>query len=236
MAYCERGGELIYSNLCFGKHEDIFLQMKQQEALNSRCEKKTFHIKMRIAPEDKGKLSTNDWLSIAKSYANKIGFKNNLYAIYIHKEGSSSEHIHIVSTRIKNNNLAVSDSYTHYKNLDFCREVEIKYNLKKVKRVLETIKEGVVFQSSAKRTENISTAIEEAIEISDNMNDFIFHLLNRGIKLKKGRGITFIDKDGVHIKGSKINRKYSLKGIEKMFSYSHQKKSQNSKSKRSFNY
>ncbi len=44
------------------------------------------------------------------------------------------------------------------------------------------------------------------------------------VKIKKGRGISFIDEDGVSFKGSKIDRKYSLKGIEKTFSYEEQEK------------
>lgn len=100
LAYCELGGDLLYSNSCFGNHQDIYLQMKEHELLNEHCKKKTFHIKIRIAPEDKGKLNTNDWIDITKKYAQKIGFSDNPYAIYIHEEGTEKEHIHIVASRI----------------------------------------------------------------------------------------------------------------------------------------
>lgn len=233
LAYCEKGGKLLYSNLCFGNHNEIYHQMKAHEALNSKCKKKTFHIKLRTAPEDHRKLKISDWLEIAKSYAKKIGFENNLYAIYLHKENSAEEHLHIISSRIKDNNLAVSDSFTHYKNMDFSRTVEKKYNLRKVKRVLETLKAGEVFKSESIRAKDIETAIEESIEISDDMDDFIFHLMSRNIELKrKGGGISFIDSNGVSIKGSKINRKYSLKGLEKLFSYANREKQEIIKSRK----
>lgn len=218
LSYCELGGCLLYSNLCFGKHQDIYLQMKEYESYNENCKKKTFHIKMRIAPEDKGKLTTNDWLTIAKKYAHKIGFENNPYAIYIHAENTEKENIHIVASRIQHNNLAVSDSFTHYKNLDFSRAIEKEYGLRKVERKLDSFKKKQIFQSSDKRVQNIADCIEKSIDISDDMSDFIFHLLQMGIKTKKGRGITFVDKEGVHIKGSRIHRNYSLKGIEKRLS------------------
>ena len=50
-----------------------------------------------------------------------------------------------------------------------------------------------------------------------------------GVKTKKGRGIGFIDEKGVYIKGSAIDRRYSLKGIEKLLSYEEQEKQMNRK-------
>ena len=58
------------------------------------------------------------------------------------------------------------------------------------------------------------------------MEDVIFHLKNENIKTKIGRGISFIDQNGVQKKGSDIDRKLSLKGIEKLLSYENQEKNQ----------
>lgn len=60
--------------------------------------------------------------------------------------------------------------------------------------------------------------IKSAVNQSDSFEGFEFHLKNMGIKTKKGRGICLIDEKGVYIKSSAINRKYSLKGIEKQLS------------------
>ena len=60
LAYCERGGELITSNKCIGNSSQINSQMVRNNAFNDRCIKNTFPIKIRIAPEDKGKLNTQD--------------------------------------------------------------------------------------------------------------------------------------------------------------------------------
>lgn len=231
LLYCERGGELLYSNKCIGNGEAIFAQIKNNNKLNDRCIKNGFHIKIRIAPEDQGKLSNQDWIDISNKYASKIGIQNNLFATYIHEEGTDKEHIHIVSTRIKSNNKAVTDEYTHLRNLDFCRYIEKKYSLRRVKRVLESYKSQTKFISEDKRILALKIKIEKAINQSDNMNDFVFHLKNLDIKTKIGRGISFINKDGTDIKGSKIDRKYSLKGIEKLLSYKQQENRFNSKHK-----
>ncbi len=222
LSYCERGGELISSNKCLGDSSEIYHQMLENNQLNDRCKKHTFHIKIRIAPEDKGKLTIQNWIDISNDYAEKIGFQHNPFAVYIHEEGTDKEHIHIVASRIQDNNLAVSNSYTHYKSMDFCREIEDKYNLRQVKRVLEQTKQQEDFISDDKRLLAIKDKIQSAINQSDSFEDFEFHLKNMGVKLKKGRGLSFIDKDGISFKGSKIDRKYSLKGIEKMFSYEEQ--------------
>tara|TARA_R110001583_G_scaffold44966_2_gene142199 strand:- start:10669 stop:11550 length:882 start_codon:yes stop_codon:yes gene_type:complete len=228
LSYCEQGGEIIYSNQCLGNSKDIYLQMLENNAFNDRCSKQTFHIKIRIAPEDKGKLNTQNWIDIANSYANKIGFQDNPFAVYIHEEGSDSkrEHIHIVASKIKSDNLAVSDSYTHYQNMDFCREIEEKYNLRRVDRVLEKIKNNEAFQSSDKRIQPLKEKIFKAIDSSDTMEDLIFLLKIEKIKVKISRGIGFTDEKGVYFKGSSIDRKLSLKGIEKLLSYEHQQNQQ----------
>ncbi|MGO3181864.1 MAG: relaxase/mobilization nuclease domain-containing protein [Aequorivita sp.] len=222
LSYCEKGGELLVSNECLGNASQIYDQMRELEKRNDRCEKKAFHIKIRIAPEDKGKLNSQNWIDISEDYAKKIGFQNNMYAVYIHEEGSEKEHIHIVASRIMDNNLAVPDNFTHYKNLDFCREVEKKYDLRKVERKLEKIKAQEEFIPTDKRSVDLKEAIFSAIDVSDSIEDVVFHLKNQKIKTKIGRGISFIDRNGVSKKGSGIDRQLSLKGIEKLLSYKHQ--------------
>lgn len=229
LTYCQFGGELIVSNKCIGNSDQINSQMEINNAFNDRCIKNTFHIKIRIAPEDKGKLNTKDWIDISNDYAKKIGFQNNPFAVYIHEENTDKEHIHIIASRVKSNNLAVSDSYTHYKNMDFCRNIEKKYKLRQVKRVLETVKKQEIFTKNDKRIAPLEEKIISAIKQSDSFQDFEFHLKNMGIKTKRGRGIGFTDEKGVYIKGSDINRKYSLKGIEKLLSYEQKEKEMNKK-------
>ncbi|QNK76249.1 relaxase/mobilization nuclease domain-containing protein [Winogradskyella sp. PAMC22761] len=231
LTYCELGGELILSNKCLGNSTQINSQVERNNALNDRCLKNTFHIKIRIAPEDKGKLNTQNWIDISKGYAKKIGFQENPFAVYIHEEGTKKEHVHIVASRIQSNNLAVEDSFTHYKNMDFCREIEKKYKLRQVKRVLEAVKKQEIFIKNDKRIAPLEEKIKSAINQSDSFEDFEFHLKNMGVKTKKGRGIGFIDEKGVYIKGSAINRKYSLKGIEKLLSYEQQEKQMNKKNR-----
>jgi hypothetical protein len=213
--YCERGGELIYSFNCIGNASEIYKQMESNNSLNDHCKKPTFHAKIRISPEDIGILKTQDFLDIALDYAKTIGFELNPYAVYIHEEGTDKEHIHIVASRIKENNTAVTESYTRYKNLDFCRKIEEKYNLRRVKRVLETVKEQKVFISEDARQFPLVKKIDQAIEYSVTLKDFVFHLEQNVVNVQIGRGIGFTDEKGVYFKGSDLGRDYTLSSITK---------------------
>lgn len=224
LAYCERGGSVITTHLCFGNSTEIGVQMNNNNSLNDKCQKNTFHIKIRIAPEDKGKLNTQDWIDISNKYANKIGFQDNPFAVYIHEEETEKEHIHIIASRIMKNNRAVKDNYTHYKNMDFCREIEQEHQLRQVKRVLESIKNKTPFVKDDHRIIPLGNKIKTALNQSDSLEDLVFHLDNMGVKTTLGRGIGFTDEKGVYFKGSDINRKYSLNGIKTMLNYQAQEK------------
>ena len=64
-----------------------------------------------------------------------------------------------------------------------------------------------------------SSKVPESL-ISQDLSTLILSIL----LFLAGRGIGFTDEKGVYFKGSDINRKYSLKGIEELLSYKHQEK------------
>ncbi|MBL4798078.1 MAG: relaxase/mobilization nuclease domain-containing protein [Oleispira sp.] len=222
LAYCEKGGDIIATHMCLGDSTSINKQMKKHNSINDRCYKNTFHIKIRIAPEDKGKLSIQDWIDISNGYAKKIGFNKNPYAVYIHEENTEQEHVHLLVSRILPNGLATNDSFTHLKSMDYARYLEEKYTLRKVERKLEKLQKNEIFIASDKRHAILKLTIGKAIEFSDNFEDFKFYLKNEGIKVKEGRGIGFTDAKGVYFKGSAIDRKFSLKGIKNAIEGQHQ--------------
>ena len=223
LAYCERGGELLFSNECLGNSNQIFKQMQYQQRLNDRCKKKSFHIKIRAAPSDNGKLSNQDWIDIAKKYAKSIGFSKNQYAVYFHEKATDRQHIHIVCNRIRNNK-AVHNKFTHYKSLKFCKKIEKEYKLQKVPRKLEKFKNNEQFIPNNSRSNSLKKLIFEAINNSVTIDDVVFQLKENGIKTTIGRGISFKDAKGVSFKGSAIDRELSLSGIKKQLLYKEQEK------------
>jgi len=215
LEYCERGGELLMQHKCFGLSADVYQDMLENNTLNNRCTKPTFHVKLRPAPEDAGKLNNQQFIDIAEKYAKEIGFHNNPYAVYIHEEYTQKAHVHIVASRIKSDNTAVSDSFLFYENLEFSAKVEKEYGLRQVERpnYKNKVIDATPFVSKDKRKIALVENIESAIKFSDNIEDFVDLLKVKDIKVKLGRGIGFTDADGVSFKGSALGRQFSLKGV-----------------------
>lgn len=216
LSYCERGGYLLQSSKCLGNANEISKQMKTVGRNNHRCEKKFFHVKIRIASEDKGKLTTQNWIDISENYALKMGFNNNMYATYMHQEATENEHIHIVVARVGENNLAVSDSYSHIKSMDFSRRIEEKYKLRKVKRKLEAIKKNEVFENDNSYVLDMKHIILSTLEKSKNFEEFKEKLGISDITVNTGRGIVFTNAKRIKRKGSAIDRKLSYQKILKV--------------------
>lgn len=84
-----------------------FNRLKKQTALNTKVKVNTVHISLNFPDEDKKRLSDQILRSISDAYMQKIGFGNQPYLVYRHKD-AGHEHVHIVTTNIQNNGKAIS--------------------------------------------------------------------------------------------------------------------------------
>lgn len=209
--YCERGGELLYTHKCLGKTRDIYDQMSQVNEQNTRCKKHTFHIKFRLSPEDNSdemNLDIEKNLEILHRYAMHMNYHENMYAIYIHKEGTPEQHFHVVASRIMENNKAVSDKHSKHETMKFCRDMELQCGLRKLDRYIDKLQVD---------SGGLKTTIFKCLDQSMDIDDFMFELELNNISVEVGRGITFIDEKGNRHKGSAIDRELSLSNIKKHF-------------------
>lgn len=88
------------------------------------------HFSLNPSPEDK--LSDEELIRISDKYMEKMGYKDQPYIIYKHWD-IDREHIHIVSSRIKENGEKIPDSYDYERSVLACRELEKEYGLKQIK-------------------------------------------------------------------------------------------------------
>lgn len=95
-------------------------------ANNHRTENPVIHISLNPDPNDK--LSEERLSTIAKEYMKELGFKNQPFIVFKHKD-IDREHIHIVSVRIDENGRKLDDSYQYRRSMEICRKLERKYNL-----------------------------------------------------------------------------------------------------------
>lgn len=128
------------------------LYLDKQGNTNPNVTKKQFHASI----STKGKRHSFDELTqAAKKYMEYMGYGDNPYVIYAHKD-TTNNHVHIVSSRIGNDGKKISDSLEHMRSQSF------------IKNVL-----GVDF------SKNISTDIEQAMSYSISSEKQIHHLLEK---------------------------------------------------------
>jgi Relaxase/Mobilisation nuclease domain len=74
-------------------------RLNYQAALNPNVKRNSLHISLNFDPSEK--LKTGNLKEIAESYMTKIGFGDQPYLVYSHRD-AGHPHIHIVTTNIKN--------------------------------------------------------------------------------------------------------------------------------------
>lgn len=212
----KQDAELIISNNCYGKPNDIasqFLEMQQYNK-TTNDKNKTYHVVIGFTEDDIKKLSQIDKEEIVKDFANDLGFKDNQYVAYEHKDGNSP-HLHVLGNRVSNDGKIVSLSNNYYKHENFCRNQEIKYGLTRVKTKDRTKPYEKIQTLGNHRKIELKEIIDETIKDSSSIDEFSLKMKEKGIEVKLGRGISYIDKDKVAFKGSSIGRDYSLSKTKK---------------------
>lgn len=104
----------------------LFASFIPNLAVNKRTEKTAIHISLNPDPSDI--VSDEDYISIAKEYMKKMGYGNQPYVVFKHKD-IDRPHIHIVSSAIDGNGLKISDVFEKKRSMEICRQIEKNYNL-----------------------------------------------------------------------------------------------------------
>ncbi|WP_165446948.1 relaxase/mobilization nuclease domain-containing protein [Olivibacter jilunii] len=102
----------------------------RQAAGNHRAERKAIHISLNFDPSEKG-LTNEEMMIIAGDYMQGIGFGDQPYLVYRHKD-AAHPHIHIVTTKIKADGLAIDTQHIGRDvSRPLSRRLEEKYGLVK---------------------------------------------------------------------------------------------------------
>lgn len=212
----KQDAELIISNNCYGKPNDIANQFLEVQQYNKTTndKNKTYHTVIGFTEEDIKKLSEIDKEEIVKDFASELGFKDNQYVAYEHKDGKCP-HFHVIGNKVSEDGKIVSLSNNYYKHESFCRNQEVKYDLTRVK-TKERGRNQIKTQTLTNhRKIELKSIIDSEIEKSTSVDDFKNRMEKHDIKVNVGRGISYIDKDKVVFKGSSIGRDYSLSKTKK---------------------
>lgn len=208
--------ELVASNNCFGSPNDIADQFIEVQAYNTTTadKNKTYHVAIGWNAEDHKKLNELDKKQIAESFATKLGFTDRQWVCYEHHDGNAP-HMHFIGNRIGIDGKSVSLSLNYYRHEEFCRQQEKKYDLTKVKTKSREHSKVLTQSLSNHRKEELKGIIDKHIKKSKSFKEFTDSLEKSSIKVYKGRGLSYLDKDNVKFKASALGREYSLKNTEK---------------------
>ncbi len=204
--------EVLLFNQCFGNTKELIQQFTETRQLNQKLLKPVLHITLSLAQGEK--LEKGNLINIVQDCAKDFGFENNQFIAITHND-TGHQHLHIVANRIGFDKKTVSDSNSYKKMASYCRKMEIKYGLQQVLSPKNFLPQQLrKIPRTDTRKEAIKKDIEDALLMSKTYSDFEKQMQQKKYQIIKARGIAFIDKKGVYVKGSEVG--YSLSNIEKI--------------------
>jgi hypothetical protein len=204
--------EILSYNLCFGNKAELIRQFNEVRQLNHKLSKPVLHITLSLAPGEK--LPRGKLIEMIEDCAHHMGFERNQY-LAVHHNDTKHQHIHIVANRVDLDGKTVKDSHNYKKIADYCRKMELKHELKQVLNPrIYLPKELRQIPRQDARKESLRQNIQQCLSTAHSYPDFEKQMREKGYQIIKARGISFLDKQKVKVKGSEVG--YSLKTIEKL--------------------
>jgi hypothetical protein len=213
----KKQAQVIAFNQCFGDKKQLIKQFREVRLLNPKLSKPVFHATISFAYADSNKLSNQDKADIATELAKAFGFEHNQYVAIAHAD-TKHEHLHIVANRINYNGKTASDSNSYKRMAEFCRKMELKYNLTRVLSPNRFLSKQERQEQKTKprldnRKELLKQRLNTAIQSSKTIQDVKQQMEGYGYEVDLGRGIAFTDQQHVRFKGSQVG--FALATIEK---------------------
>ncbi len=144
----------------------------------------TVHISINFHAEDRPKLTDQTYREISKKYLLDMGYSEQPYIVYKHKD-QAHPHIHIVTSRIKDNGNKIPNWGERYRSQNISRNLEISYDLKEVSSIKNTQKETVKLENEKEYLSYIRSGVKEALSLRPKRKEDLEMLLSThyGIQL-----------------------------------------------------
>lgn len=208
-------GELIYHQyinaLLFGEKVPLDIiadELKSVASSNSRTRKPVCHVSISFPPGESPDVGILRGIVI--DFAEDFGFGENGLLAFKHID-KEHEHIHIIANKIAASSKNTAKSSHNYLEMGlFCRKMEIKYDLKRVKQMDALRKVEAYVPKMTTHHEKLRRSIDNLIPECNNLHTLQISLLKLGFKSKVGNGISFVcKKTGTKIKASSLGKQYS---------------------------
>jgi hypothetical protein len=204
---------------------------------NKKVKTNTVHVSLNFSPREN--LSPHKLSAIATSYMDKIGFGNQPYLVYQHKD-AAHPHVHIITTNIQADGKRIDLHNIGRNQSESARkEIEIEFNLLKAAQPassqnLQAVPLEKIIYGRSETKSSIARIVSTITrtykytslpELNAILRQYNVHA-DRGkeetrIFEKKGLRYTIIDRNGNHvgvpIKASALPGKPTLRWLEKQF-------------------
>lgn len=201
--------------------KDMIRSFAMQRSGRKEIKQPVGHIPISFSPEDKGRMTNDFILQLAKEYMQEMGIKNTQYIIVRH-HNTDNDHLHIVYNRINNDLKLISVNNDYKRNIKTCKKLKDKYNLTYGKGKENVKREKLNNPDKVKYL--LHDAIKAILPYCTSEKELQEYLQSKGVnvefKLKRTteeiEGISF-SYDNVSFKGSQIDRKFSFGNLKKEF-------------------
>jgi hypothetical protein len=200
--------------------EDFVNQARFNEAKTKAC----FHAILSFSPQDKVDDKTMTY--IAAHYLAEMGLANTQFAIVKHRD-KDHPHVHLLANLVDNDGKSIKDSFMGLKGKKIAQRLTKEYGLTPaIKKDLTQTHQEALSEAEAARYQIYQT-IQSALPFCDNLEDLAYRLerqdIRTTVKYRSGstterQGISFQLNDCI-VKGSKVDRAYSLQGLEKALDF-----------------
>lgn len=199
--------------------KDMIRSFAMQRSGRKEIKQPVGHVPISFSPEDKGKMTNDFMLQLAKEYMQEMGIENTQYIIVRH-HNTDNDHLHIIYNRINNNLKLISVNNDYKRNVKTCKKLKDKYNLTYGKGKENVTREKLDNPDKVKYY--IHDAIKSVLPSCKNSADLRFNLEKYGIEIdykhrrttNEIEGVSFRYND-IAFKGSQVDRKFSFGNIKK---------------------
>ncbi|MBS1669738.1 MAG: relaxase/mobilization nuclease domain-containing protein [Bacteroidetes bacterium] len=218
----KQGSELFFSHNMVGDNEqDLAMQMSDlQKCYTGKGRNLTIHAQLSPAIGEGKKLTTKEWQKIAKSFLERTGMCKLQCMGYLHRD-KEHVHCHLVVNRVDENTFKLyDDSYIMLRAIRAADEVARELGMTRAMLVKEKINKEKIGSKQEFKVflENI------LMQNPKNLGGYFDAIGSGGYKLKvhrdketgevRGYGIS---REGTYMDASAIDRKLTLRNIEKHF-------------------
>lgn len=197
--------------------DDFLEQAADRPTKGQAC----FHAVLSFYPGEKP--TDKLMVEIAKKYLEEIGITDTQFAIAKHTD-KAHLHLHIIANMVNNEGVSISDSWIGARGKRAAQKLTKEYGLVPAEKKNLALTNLDALGQSERNRYQIYTAIVQCLPFCRNLDGLAAALKKQGIETVfkyKGQttqrqGISFkIGKDC--FKGSKVDRKFSLGNLEKVF-------------------